>query len=180
MAVGRSPTRDAQRQRLGIYRTHEPGDHTSRWKLTVRLGGGRPEAAVLASGRRPGIPESGFRDYRRRRRVARVDPDAAGLLAEIRRQRHTGQSRIVAALDARGALDPGLDSSEAADMVYALLSPDGHRILTVERGWTADRHKRWIARTPSTLLRTAHQPPASTDKAAEPGSPGSAAAKRNR
>ena len=83
-------------------------------------------------------------------------------------------------MDAPGRARPGLDSSEAADMVYALLSPDGHRILTVERGWTADRHKRWIARTLSTLLRTAHQPPASTDKAAEPGSPGSAAAKRTR
>ena len=59
-------------------------------------------------------------------------------------------------MDARGALDPGLDSSEAADMVYALLSPDVHKILTVKRGWTADRHKRRIARTPSTLLRTGH------------------------
>ena len=65
-------------------------------------------------------------------------------------------------------------------MVYALLSPDVHKILTVERGWTADRHERWIARTPSTLLRTGHRPPASTDKAAEPGSPGSAATKRTR
>lgn len=112
--------------------------------------------------------------------AAHVDPDAAGLLAEIRRQRHTGQSRIVAALDARGALDPGLDSSEAADMVYALLSPDVHRILTVERGWTADRYERWIARTLSTLLRPGHRPPASPGKPAGPRSPGSAAAKHSR
>jgi AcrR family transcriptional regulator len=84
--------------------------------------------------------------------AADVDPDAAGLLAEIRRQRHTGQSRIVAALQARGALDPSLDSSEAADMVYALLSPDVHRILTVERGWPADRYESWIARLLATLL----------------------------
>ena len=41
-------------------------------------------------------------------------------------------------------------------MVYALLSPDVHKILTVKRGWTADRHKRRIARTPSTLLHTGH------------------------
>jgi len=34
----------------------------------------------------------------------------------------------VAALQARGALDPGLGSSEAAGMVYALLSPDVHRL----------------------------------------------------
>lgn len=84
--------------------------------------------------------------------AAQVDPDAAELLAEIRRQRHTGQSRIVAALRARGALDPGLDVSEAADMVYALLSPDVHRILTVERGWPADRYERWIARSLTALL----------------------------
>jgi AcrR family transcriptional regulator len=83
--------------------------------------------------------------------AAQVDPDAAELLAEIRRQRHTGQSRIVAALQARGALDPGLDMSEAADMVYALLSPDVHRILTVERGWPADRYEYWIARSLSAL-----------------------------
>jgi hypothetical protein len=70
--------------------------------------------------------------------AAQVDPDAAGLLAEIRRQRHTGQSRIVAALVERGALDPGLDPSKASDMVYAFMSPDVHRILTIERGWTSE------------------------------------------
>jgi AcrR family transcriptional regulator len=84
--------------------------------------------------------------------AAQVDSDAAGLLAEIRRQRHTGQSRIVAALAARGALDPGLGEAEAADMVYALLSPEVHRILTVERGWPAGRYERWVARSLATLL----------------------------
>jgi AcrR family transcriptional regulator len=84
--------------------------------------------------------------------AAQVDPDAAEVLAEIRRQRHTGQSRIVAALDARDALDPGLDKTEAADIVYALMSPEVHRILTVERGWPADRYERWIAWSLNTLL----------------------------
>jgi len=92
--------------------------------------------------------------------AAQVDPDAAELLAEIRRQRHTGQSRIVAALNARDALDPGLDTSEAADIVYTLLSPEVHRILTVERGWPADRYERWIARSLATLLRTSQHPSA--------------------
>ena len=90
--------------------------------------------------------------------AAQVDPEMAELLAEIRRQRHTGQSRIVAALDARGALDPGLDKAEAADIAYALLSPEVHRILTVERGWPADRYERWIARSLSTLLPTGQRP----------------------
>jgi TetR/AcrR family transcriptional regulator, regulator of autoinduction and epiphytic fitness len=73
--------------------------------------------------------------------AAQVDAEAADLLAEIRRQRHTGQSRIVAALAARGTLDPSLEPSEAADVVYLILSPDAHRILTVERRWTPQQYE---------------------------------------
>jgi AcrR family transcriptional regulator len=96
--------------------------------------------------------------------AAQVDAEAAELLAEIRRQRYTGQARIVTALEARGALDPDLDTAEAADIVYAVMSPDVHRILTTERGWPADRYERWIARSLGALLRTSQRP------AAAPGS----------
>jgi hypothetical protein len=65
--------------------------------------------------------------------------------------------------DAAGALDPGLDKTEAADIVYAVLSPDVHRILTVERRWPADRYERWIAR--SLLTEGQHQP---ADPASKP------------
>jgi AcrR family transcriptional regulator len=85
--------------------------------------------------------------------AAQVDPEAADVLADIRRQRHTGQSRIAAALARTGELDPALDTAEAADIVYVLLSPDVYRILTVERGWPADRYERWVARSLSALLR---------------------------
>src|SRR5690348_6007992 len=116
--------------------------------------------------------------------AAQVDAEAAGLLAEIRRQRHTGQSRIIAALDATGALDPGLDKTEAADIVYALLSPEVHRILTVERGWDADRYERWIARSLGTLLRNPSAPASEPqEQAPAPGNPGNprpAATKRTR
>jgi len=78
--------------------------------------------------------------------AAQVDAEAADLLAEIRRQRHTGQARIVAALVKRGALDPSLKPAEAADFVYLLWSPDTHRILTVERGWTPKQYEAWLAR----------------------------------
>ena len=84
--------------------------------------------------------------------AAQVDAEAADLLAEIRRQRHTGQSRVVAALVERGALDPSLELSEAADFVYLLWSPDTHRILTVERGWSPERYEAWLAHTLSRTL----------------------------
>jgi AcrR family transcriptional regulator len=85
--------------------------------------------------------------------AAVVDPDAAQLLDEIRRQRHVGQSRIVAALSARGALDPGLQAREAADIAYAALSPEVHHILTVERGWTAGQYEHWLVRSLGSLVR---------------------------
>lgn len=85
--------------------------------------------------------------------AAAVDPDAAQLMDEIRRQRHTGQSRIVAALSARDALDPDLEFSEAADITYAAMSPDVHHILTVERGWTAGQYEQWLVRSLGALLR---------------------------
>jgi AcrR family transcriptional regulator len=90
--------------------------------------------------------------------AAQVDPDAAGVLADIRRQRHTGQSRIVAALVERDALDPSLDPSKAADMVYALMSPDVHRILTVERGWSSADCEAYAVRCLRSLLRRPRAP----------------------
>ncbi len=85
--------------------------------------------------------------------AAQVDHEVADLLAAIRRQRHTGQSRIVAALVERDALDPDLDPSKAADMVYAFMSPDVHRILTIERGWTSQDYQAWVVRCLRSLLR---------------------------
>jgi AcrR family transcriptional regulator len=85
--------------------------------------------------------------------AAQVDPEAADLLADIGRQRYTGQSRIVAALVERDALDPELDPSTTADMVYAFMAPDVHRILTVERGWTSREYETWIVRCLRSLLR---------------------------
>jgi AcrR family transcriptional regulator len=85
--------------------------------------------------------------------AAQVDPDAAEVLTEIRRQRHTGQSRIVAMLVERNALDPDLDPPKAADIVYACMSPDVHRILTAERGWTSEDYEFWVVRCLRSLLR---------------------------
>jgi AcrR family transcriptional regulator len=90
--------------------------------------------------------------------AAPVDPDAGQLMEEIRRQRRAGQSRIVGALSALQALDPDLEFSDAVDMTYLSLSPDVHRILTVERGWTGDQYEQWLIRSLGLLLRPELRP----------------------
>jgi hypothetical protein len=65
----------------------------------------------------------------------------------VRRQRHTGQSRIVRELARRKVLPLGLTQAAAADIAYTVMSPEVYRILTVERGWSDDRYEAWLART---------------------------------
>jgi hypothetical protein len=51
---------------------------------------------------------------------------------------------------------PGIGRS--ADMTYLALSPDAHRILTVERGWTSDQYEQWLNRSLGMLLRPELRP----------------------
>jgi len=74
-----------------------------------------------------------------------VDEEAAEMLETVRRQRHTGQTRIVRELARRKALSRRLTRERAADIVYAIMSPELYRILTVERGWTPDRYEAWVS-----------------------------------
>lgn len=87
--------------------------------------------------------------------AAHVDPDAAELLNEIRRQRRVGQQRIVAALVKLDAIDPDLSRGDATDIVYAAMSPEVHRLLTVERRWSGERYEEWIKRSLGSILRPA-------------------------
>jgi AcrR family transcriptional regulator len=84
--------------------------------------------------------------------AALVDPEAAEQLAVTRRQRLIGQSRIARALADRGALAAGLTEQEATDIIYSLKGPEMHRILTVERGWSADHYQQWLATALRALL----------------------------
>jgi len=77
--------------------------------------------------------------------AARSDPEAAGLLAEISRQRQEGQRRIARSLARSGALRPELRERDAADVIHALASPEVYGLLVLDRGWTGERYERWIS-----------------------------------
>jgi AcrR family transcriptional regulator len=81
-----------------------------------------------------------------------VDPEAAEMLAVTKSQRFTGQSRIARTLAERHQLT--VTEADAADIIYTLMSPEVHRILTIERQWSADRYQKWLATTLQTQLLT--------------------------
>ncbi len=76
--------------------------------------------------------------------AARSDEDAASLLAEIARQRHEGQQRIARSLARSGALRPELGERDAADVIYALASPELYGLLVFDRGWSGERYGTWL------------------------------------
>ena len=76
-----------------------------------------------------------------------VDPDVAAWAEEGDRRRRDGQARIVGAWHAAGALRPRLGRQRAADMLYALTSPEMYLLLVGTCGWAPGRYERWLGDT---------------------------------
>src|ERR1700730_17433746 len=104
--------------------------------------------------------------------AARSDQDAASLLAEIARQRHEGQRRIAGSLARSGALRPGLAEHDAADIIHALASPEVHGLLVSDRGWTSERHEKWLRQILIDQLLPGELPDDHADQTARHKKPG--------
>jgi AcrR family transcriptional regulator len=83
--------------------------------------------------------------YRILSSAAGSDAAAAELLTAYQRRRAQGQSRIARSLARSGALRVGLRERDAADLVHALMSPELYRLLVMDRGWSPDRYRDWLA-----------------------------------
>ena len=77
--------------------------------------------------------------------AAQAEPDLAGLLEEIHARRRKNLRAFVDALAANGPLL--VDADAALDTVWALASPELHRLVTVTRGWSRARYVGWLAAT---------------------------------
>lgn len=86
------------------------------------------------------------------RQAALLDADTEALWARIQSDFYENQRAIVQALDARGALRPGLEVAEAADILWTLNHPDVWQLLVTQRGWTAERWEQWFADSSSGQL----------------------------
>ena len=81
------------------------------------------------------------------------DPELKALADEFERRRADHMRAFVAeALEATGALRPGLSADRAADIVWAMNSPEFFLLLVRDRGWDADSFERWLAETWTRLL----------------------------
>jgi AcrR family transcriptional regulator len=86
------------------------------------------------------------------RGAAVVDPEMACLWELNKAQRFAGQRELLRILTERTPLREGLTAKKAADVLFAIGSPETYRLLVVDRGWSADRFERWYADTLARLL----------------------------
>jgi len=86
------------------------------------------------------------------RGAASADPEIAALRDLGRDQRFAGQREFLRIVVGGTRLRHGLDLDEAADILYAVGSPDVYRLLVVDRGWSGSRFERWYGETLECLL----------------------------
>lgn len=86
------------------------------------------------------------------RGAAAADAEIATLWERGKAQRYAGQRaalRIV--MDAAGPHE-GMRFETAADILYALGSPETYRLLVVDRGWSGSRFEHWYGETLARLF----------------------------
>jgi AcrR family transcriptional regulator len=84
--------------------------------------------------------------------AAAADPEVAALWARGKAQRFAGQRALLGLVVGRADLRPELDLAAAADILYAVGSPETYRHLVIERGWSGLRFERWYADALERLL----------------------------
>jgi AcrR family transcriptional regulator len=79
--------------------------------------------------------------------AAATDPEIATLWRQMRDERHAGQARLLKIVAGGVPL-----RREAADVLYAIGSPETYRAFVVDRGWSPARFERWYAQAIERLL----------------------------
>ena len=86
------------------------------------------------------------------RGAAAVDPEIASLWEHNKTQRFAGQREMLSILTKHTRLREGLTPKTAADILFAIGSPETYGLLVADRGWSSDRFERWYADALARLL----------------------------
>jgi AcrR family transcriptional regulator len=84
--------------------------------------------------------------------AAETEPDLAALLRGILDARMQGMTQFVRWLAGNGPLRGVMSVEDAAETAWAVTSAEVHHLLTVDRGWSADRYEAWLCDTLTRLL----------------------------
>jgi AcrR family transcriptional regulator len=78
------------------------------------------------------------------RAAAKFEPEIADMLETLLAERLRNLEVFVQHVSARGCLREGLDETQAAEIVWAIASPEVYRLLTDDRYWSRERFAHWL------------------------------------
>ena len=83
---------------------------------------------------------------------AAADPEIATLWERGRAQRFEGQRGLLRIVVGAADLRTNLDLETAADILFAIGSPEVYQLLVVDRGWSGTRFEAWYGDALERLL----------------------------
>lgn len=86
------------------------------------------------------------------RGAADADPEIRSLLQAGRAERHAGQRALLEIVAGTRGFRDGLTLDDAADVMFAIGSPEVYELLTRVRGWSGDRFEAWYGSEIESLL----------------------------
>ena len=102
--------------------------------------------------------------------AAATEPDLQEVYVQGEAFRRAAQEPLIRHWSLHGALAPGRTEAEAADIMWALTSPEVYFKLTSLPGWAADRYRAWLTSTlAAQLLESRHQPRTASIAEPDPG-----------
>ena len=78
------------------------------------------------------------------RMAAKTEADIAELLQNLLVERMRNMEVFVGQLAAHSPLRQGLDITQAAEIVWAIGSPEVYNLFTVDRGWPKEKYVDWL------------------------------------
>jgi len=84
--------------------------------------------------------------------AAKTDTEIARMYENILNNRVQGLMAFIQALTRNGPLREGITAEEAAETVWTLTSADVITLLITNRGWSAEKYKRWLTNVLTSFL----------------------------
>jgi AcrR family transcriptional regulator len=86
------------------------------------------------------------------RLAAKTEPEIADLLAHLLQERLRNMESFTSSLAAHAPLRAGLDETQAAEVVWAITSPELFNLLRTDLDWPKSRYTAWLEDTLVRLL----------------------------
>jgi AcrR family transcriptional regulator len=84
--------------------------------------------------------------------AGKTEPEIAELVQRLLRERMANMSMVAKSVVANGPLRKGLNRMRAAELIWAMTSPELYLLFIRDRGWTDEQYTQWLMDTLIQLL----------------------------